>query len=56
MGPLPGGKGARGKPGSLAPTEQGLAIAKDRSLLGIGIGLLTRGTVDRGTRPGRRRR
>jgi hypothetical protein len=35
------------KPGSLAPTEQGLAIAKDSWLLGIGIGLLTRGTVDR---------
>lgn len=35
------------KPHSLAPTEQGLAIAKDSWLLGIGIGLLTRGTVDR---------
>jgi hypothetical protein len=35
------------KPGSLAPTEQGLAIAKDCWLLGIGIGLLTSGTVDR---------
>ena len=35
------------KPGSLAPTEQGLAIAKDVWLLGIGVGLLTRGTVDR---------
>ena len=35
------------KPGSLAPTEQGLAIAKDSWLLGIGIGLLLRGTVDR---------
>jgi hypothetical protein len=35
------------KPNSLAPTEQGLAIAKDVWLLGIGIGLLTRGTVDR---------
>ena len=44
------------KPGSLAPTEQGLAIAKDSWLLGIGIGLLTRGTVDRGTRSARRRR
>lgn len=44
------------KPGSLAPTEQGLAIAKDSWLLGIGIGLLTRGTVDRETRPARRRR
>ena len=37
------------KPGSLAPTEQGLAIAKDSWLLGIGIGLLTRGTVDKET-------
>ena len=44
------------KPGSLAPTEAGLAIAKDSWLLGIGIGLLTRGTVDRKTRPARRRR
>ena len=35
------------KPGSLAPTEQGLAIAKDSWLLGIGIGLLVRGTIDR---------
>jgi hypothetical protein len=35
------------KPGSLAPTEQGLAIAKDSWLLGIGVGLLTRGTIDR---------
>ena len=33
--------------GSLRPTEQGLAIAKDSWLLGIGIGLLTRGTIDR---------
>jgi hypothetical protein len=41
------------KPGSLAPTEQGLAIAKDSWLLGIGIGLLIRGTVDRGPRQGR---
>jgi len=35
------------KPGSLAPTEQGMPIAKDVWLLGIGIGLLTRGTLDR---------
>ena len=35
------------KPGSLAPTEQGLAIAKDSWLLGIGIGLFTRGLIDR---------
>lgn len=37
------------KEGSLAPTEQGLSIAKDVWLLGIGVGLLTRGTVDRQT-------
>ena len=42
------------KPGSLAPTEQGLAIAKDSWLLGIGIGLLTRGTIDREPRRVRR--
>jgi hypothetical protein len=35
------------KPGSLAPTEQGLAIAKDSWLLGIGIGLFTRGLMER---------
>jgi hypothetical protein len=35
------------KPGSLAPTEQGLAIAKDSWLLGIGIGLMTRGLIER---------
>jgi hypothetical protein len=35
------------KPGSLAPTQEGLAIAKDVWLLGIGLGLLTRGTIDR---------
>ena len=35
------------KPGSLAPTEAGLSIAKDSWLLGIGIGLLTRGLVER---------
>ena len=46
------------KPGSLAPTQDGLAIAKDVWLLGIGVGLLTRGTVDRprrGTRTPARR-
>ncbi|CCG04478.1 hypothetical protein [Blastococcus saxobsidens] len=42
------------KEGSLAPTEQGLAIAKDSWLLGIGIGLLVRGTVDREPRRVRR--
>jgi len=35
------------KPGSLAPTEAGLAIAKDSWLLGIGIGLVTRGFIER---------
>ena len=38
------------KPGSLAPTQDGLSVAKDVWLLGIGVGLLTRGTVDRGPR------
>ena len=38
------------KEGSLAPTEQGLSVAKDVWLLGIGVGLLTRGTVDRSSR------
>jgi hypothetical protein len=35
------------KPGSLAPTEQGLTVAKDSWLVGIGIGLMTRGLVER---------
>ena len=35
------------KQGSLAPTQEGLSVAKDVWLLGIGIGLLTRGTIDR---------
>ena len=35
------------KPGSLAPTEEGLAIAKDSWLVGIGIGLMTRGLIER---------
>src|SRR5919205_1320929 len=38
------------KPGSLAPTQEGLALAKDSWLVGIGLGLLVRGTVDRGDR------
>ncbi len=38
------------KPGSLAPTQEGLTVAKDVWLLGIGIGLLTRGTIDRAPR------
>jgi hypothetical protein len=40
------------QPGSLKPTQEGLAIAKDSWLFGIGVGLLVRGTVDR---PGRAR-
>jgi hypothetical protein len=35
------------KPNSLAPTQEGLAVAKDVWLLGIGVGLLVLGTVDR---------
>jgi hypothetical protein len=35
------------KDGSLAPTEQGLSLAKDSWLVGIGIGLLTRGFIER---------
>ena len=42
------------KPGSLAPTQEGLAVAKDVWLLGIGIGLLTRGTIDRQPRRARK--
>src|SRR3954447_25504080 len=39
------------KPGSVAPTQEGLTIAKDVWMLGIGIGLLTEGLLDRGTEP-----
>jgi zinc transporter ZupT len=35
------------KPGSLAPTEAGLGLAKDSWLVGIGIGLMTRGLIER---------
>ena len=35
------------KDGSLAPTQEGLAVAKDVWLLGIGVGLLTRGITNR---------
>src|SRR3954453_22795975 len=39
------------KPGlSVAPTQEGLTIAKDVWMLGIGIGLLTQGLLDRQTR------
>ncbi len=42
------------KPGSLAPTQEGLSVAKDVWLLGIGVGLLTRGTIDREPRRARK--
>ncbi len=35
------------KEGSVFPTEQGLSLAKDAWLVGIGIGLLTRGFIER---------
>jgi hypothetical protein len=35
------------EPGSLKPTQEGLALAKDSWLVGIGVGLLVRGTIDR---------
>ncbi len=35
------------KEGSLAPTEQGLSLAKDSWLVGIGLGLFTHGLVER---------
>ena len=39
------------KPGkSVAPTQEGLPISKDVWMLGIGIGLLTRGILDRKAR------
>lgn len=39
------------KPGkSVAPTQEGLPISKDVWMLGIGIGLLTRGLIDQGPR------
>jgi len=41
------------KEGSLAPTQEGLAIAKDSWLLGIGVGLLVRGTIDTDARRAR---
>jgi hypothetical protein len=44
------------KPGaSVAPTQEGLTVSKDVWLLGIGIGLLTRGLVDRPQRAATRR-
>ncbi|WP_409332114.1 hypothetical protein [Trujillonella humicola] len=35
------------KEGSLAPTQEGLSLAKDSWLVGIGIGLVTRGLIER---------
>ena len=35
------------KEGSIFPSEQGLSLAKDSWLVGIGIGLLTRGFIER---------
>jgi hypothetical protein len=35
------------KPGSLAPTQEGLVLAKDSWLVGIGLGLLAHGLMDR---------
>jgi hypothetical protein len=35
------------KEGSLAPTPEGLGLAKDSWLVGIGIGLLSRGMIER---------
>ena len=35
------------KEGSVFPTEQGLSLAKDSWLVGIGIGLMTRGLIER---------
>jgi hypothetical protein len=35
------------KEGSLAPTQEGLSLAKDAWLVGIGIGLFTRGLIER---------
>jgi hypothetical protein len=35
------------KPGSLAPTQEGLALAKDSWLVGIGLSILTRGLIER---------
>ena len=38
------------KEGSLAPTQEGLAIAKDSWLLGIGLSIFTRGLMERNPR------
>jgi hypothetical protein len=44
------------KPGSVAPTQEGLTVAKDVWMLGIGIGLITRGLMDRPRRSATGRR
>jgi hypothetical protein len=45
------------KPGSVAPTQEGLPIAKDVWMFGIGLGLLTKALVeDRPSRPAKKRR
>ena len=36
------------KPGSLAPTQEGVVLAKDFWLVGTGVGLLVSGTLERG--------
>ena len=38
------------KEGSLAPTQEGMSIAKDSWLLGIGLSILTRGLIERSPR------
>ncbi|MQA32636.1 hypothetical protein [Modestobacter roseus] len=44
------------KPGSVAPTQDGLTIAKDVWMLGIGLGLLTEALTGRSDRAAARRR
>jgi hypothetical protein len=44
------------KPGkSVAPTQEGLPIAKDVWMFGIGLGLLTQALLDRESRPAKKR-
>jgi hypothetical protein len=35
------------KPGSLAPTQEGMALAKDSWLVGIGLSMMIRGMIER---------
>ncbi len=45
------------RPGaSIAPTQDGLTIAKDVWMLGIGLGLVIKGVFERGTQPTTARR